>query len=206
MTSRASAVRKLGVVSFTLPAGSSADLGARTVVLPEGRAFQFRDMSGLETAVDRGIFVAVRSPVVKDAEPAHTFRFRLAGDPSSESAIELQRRALRADIEIGPKSARWPVDPVDITVTLRDPGGRVDPAQVMPKLKVLLGLTELPVAWSHRGPVWTTRLAPRATGPTVVRVVAEDEFGNALGRHFLEVDEHPTKPGEPSPPRRIATN
>jgi hypothetical protein len=206
MTSRVSAVRKLGVVSFALPPGATSNLGARTVVLPEGRAFQLRDMSGLETAVDRGIFVSVRGPVVMDAEPSHTFRFRLAGDPSSESSIELQRRALRADIEIGPKSARWPVDPVDITVTVRDPGGLVDAAQVTPKLKVLLGLTELPVAWSHRGPVWTTRLAPRATGPTVVRVVAEDEFGNALGRHFLEVDERPMKPGETSPPRRIATN
>ncbi|MET0591688.1 MAG: hypothetical protein ABW133_03245, partial [Polyangiaceae bacterium] len=90
--------------------------------------------------------------------------------------------------------------------TVRDPGGLVDATQIMPKLKVLLGLTELPVAWSHRGSVWTTRLAPRTTGPTVVRVVAEDEFGNTLGRHFLEVDERPVKPGEPAPPRRIATN
>lgn len=206
MTSRVSEARKLGVVSFTLPPGAVANLGARTVVLPEGRAFTLRDMTGLETALDRGIFVSVRGPVVMDAEPSHVLRFRLAGDPTSESSIELQRRALRADIDITPKAARWPVDPVDITVTVRDPGGLVDAAQVTPKLKVLLGLTELPVAWSHRGPVWTARLAPRTTGPTVVRVVAEDEFGNTLGRHFLEVDERPMKPGDPAPPRRIATN
>jgi hypothetical protein len=206
MTSRVSPVRKVGVVSFTLPPGATANLGARTVVLPEGRAFSLRDMSGLETALDRGIFVSVRSPIVMDAEPSHVFRFRIAGDPSSESTLELSRRALRADIEITPKSARWPVDPVDITVTVRDPGGLVDAAQMTPKLKVLLGLTELPVIWSHRGPVWTTRLAPRTTGPTVVRVVAEDEFGNTLGRHFLEVDERPVKPGDPAPTRRIATN
>ena len=142
-----------------------------------------------------------------DAEPSHQLRLRLVGDPSSESRIELVRRAVRADIEIGPKWARWPIHPVDITVTMRDPAGQVDVAQVTPRLRVLLGLTELPVSWSHNGPVWSTRLAPRNVGPTVVRVVAEDEFGNALGRHFLEVDEKPVKPGEPaSPPRNIAHN
>jgi hypothetical protein len=207
LASRASSVRRLGVVSFVLPPGASANLGARTVVLPQGRAFALRDASGLETALDRGIFVSVRGPIVMDAEPSHQLRFRLLGDPSSESMIELQRRALRADIEIGPKSARWPVDPVDITVTVRDPGGLVDATQVEPKLHVMLGLTELPVRWAHRGPVWTTRLAPRNVGPTVVRVSAEDEFGNSLGRTFLEVDEKPTKPGETTTsPRRVANN
>jgi hypothetical protein len=207
LVSRTSPVRKLGVVSFELPPGASANLGARTVVLPQGRAFQLRDTTGLETAIDRGVFVTVRGPIVMDGEPSHLLRFRLLGDPSSESTLDLQRRALRADIEIGPKAARWPVDPVDITVTLRDPAGLFDTAQVAPKLHVLLGLTELPVAWSHQGPVWRARLAPRSVGPTVVRVVAEDEFGNSLGRHFLEVDEKPVKPGEsPTTSRRVAHN
>jgi hypothetical protein len=207
LASRTSPVRKLGVVSFALPPGASANLGARTVVLPQGRAFELRDAAGLETALDRGIFVSVRGPIVMDAEPSHQLRFRLAGDPSSENILELQRRALRADIEIGPKSARWPVDAVDITVTMRDPAGDVDAAQVAPRLHVLLGLTELPVAWAHRGPVWTARLAPRNVGPTVVRVVAEDEFGNTLGRTFLEVDERPNKARESTnPSRRVANN
>jgi hypothetical protein len=44
-------------------------------------------------------------------------------------------------------------------------------------------------------------------GPTVVRVVAEDEFGNSLGRHFLEVDEKPGRPGQtPGTARRVAHN
>lgn len=207
LVSRTSSVRKLGVVSFVLPPGASANLGARTVVLPQGRAFALRDTTGLETALDRGIFVTIRGPIVMDAEPSHQLRFRLLGDPASESTLQLQRRALRADIEITPKSARWPVDPVDITVTVRDPAGLVDASQIEPKLHVLLGLTELPVTWTHRGPVWTARLAPRNVGPTVVRVVAEDEFGNSLGRTFLEVDEKPAKPGEsPTPPRRVAHN
>ena len=207
LASRTSPVRKLGVVSLALPPGASANLGTRTVVVPQGRTFELRDMTGLETALDRGIFVTLRRPIVMDAEPRHEFRFRLAGDPSSENMLVLERRALRADIEIGPKWARWPVDPVAITVTVRDPSGLVDTAQIAPKLRVLLGLTELPVVWEHRGPVWTARLAPRNVGPTVVRVVAEDEFGNALGRTFLEVDERPAKPGEtPNPVRRVAHN
>jgi hypothetical protein len=205
LVSRTSPVRKLGVVSFVLPPGASANLGARTVVLPQGRAFALRDTTGLETALDGGIFVTVRGPIVMDGEASHRLRFRIIGDPSSESAIDLQRRALRADIEIGPKAARWPVDPVDITVTMRDPAGLVDAAQVEPKLHVMLGLTELPVAWKHAGPVWTARLAPRNVGPIVVRVIAEDEFGNTLGRTFLEVDERPAKPGA-NPSRQVAHN
>jgi hypothetical protein len=207
LVSRTSSVRRVGVVSFALPPGASANLGARTIVLPQGRAFELRDATGLETALDGGIFITVRRPIVMDGEPSHQLRFRLEGDPSSESMIVLQRRALRADIEIGPKSARWPVDPVDITVTMRDPGGLVDAAQVAPKLRVLLGLTDLPVAWTHRGPVWTTRLAPRSVGLTVVRVIAEDEFGNTLGRTFLEVDQKPGNPGDTTnAPRQVAHN
>jgi hypothetical protein len=207
LVSRTSPVRKLGVVSFVLPPGASANLGARTVVVPQGRAFALRDMTGLETALDGGIFVTVRGPIVMDGEASHRLRFRIIGDPSSESAIDLQRRALRADIEIGPKAARWPVDPVDITVTMRDPAGLVDAAQIEPKLHVMLGLTELPVAWKHVGPVWTARLAPRNVGPIVVRVIAEDEFGNTLGRTFLEVDERPAKPGaSTNPSRQFAHN
>jgi hypothetical protein len=207
LVSRTSSVRKLGVVSFDLPPGASANLGARTVVLPPGRGFQLRDTTGLETALDRGIFVTLRGPLVMDTERSHQLRFRLVGDPSSETMLDLQRRELRADIEIGPKRALWPVDPIDITVTVRDSSGLIDATQVAPKLHVLLGLTELPVTWSHRGPVWSTRLAPRNVGPTVIRVLAEDEFGNALGRHFLEVDEQPAKPGETrSGSRRVAHN
>jgi hypothetical protein len=206
LASRASSPRKLGVVSWVLPPGASANLGARTVVMPQGRTFALRDMAGLETALDGGIFITIRGPIVMGAQPSHRLRIRLAGDPASENMIDLQRRALRADIEIGPKAARWPVDPVDITVTVRDPSGLVDASEVVPKLHVLLGLTELPVIWSRRGPVWTTRLAPRNVGPTVVRVVAEDEFGNALGRTFLEIEEKPAKPGEPTPARHIANN
>ena len=102
LVSRTSPLRKLGVVSFTLPPGASSNLAIRTVVLPQGRAFELRDSTGLETALDRGIFVTIRGPIVMDAEPSHQLRLRLVGDPSSESRIELVRRAVRADIEIGP--------------------------------------------------------------------------------------------------------
>jgi hypothetical protein len=37
--------------------------------------------------------------------------------------------------------------------------------------------------------VWAARLAPRNAAPTVVRVIAEDEFGTPIGRNFVEVDQ-----------------
>ena len=102
----------------------------------------------------------------------------------------LRRRALVANVVITPKKAFWPADPVDIAVTIEDSSGQVDPTKVEPRLQVLLGLTELPVAWSHRGAVWSAHLDPRTTGgPTVIRVIAQDEFGTPIGRNFLEIDE-----------------
>ena len=114
---------------------------------------------------------------------------RFKDDPGSQGSVVLQRRALQADVAFTPKLAHWPQDPIDIRVTLSDASGVVDPSLVSPKIHVLLGLTEVPVQWSQSGRVWSARLAPRNLAPTVVRVIAEDEFGTPIGRNFVEVDQ-----------------
>jgi hypothetical protein len=126
-----------------------------------------------------------------DEGPEHMLRFRLRDDPGSTSTVYIaRRRALVANVLMTPKKANWPTDPVDIVVTIEDPSGQIDPTTVEPRLQVLLGLTELRPTWSHRGAVWSTHLAPRSTGgPTVVRVIAQDEHGTTIGRNFLEIDE-----------------
>ena len=43
--------------------------------------------------------------------------------------------------------------------------------------------------WLRKGAVWSTRVHPRNMGgPTVVRVMADDEFGTPIGRNFIEID------------------
>jgi hypothetical protein len=184
-----SLARQLVIIPLVLPPGAFANLTERTLIVPEGREVQFGDPKGLELAIDKSGFSNAPSSVKMDSEPEHQLRFRLKDDPSSTSTVLFVRRALKADVQITPRLARWPSDPIEISVTIQDPSGHSDPAKVQAQLKVLIGMREVPVKWSHQGANWSTRILPqRHVAPTVIRVIAEDEFGTQLGRNFLEVD------------------
>jgi hypothetical protein len=163
----------------------------RTLVVPQGREISFGDVKDLELAIDKGGFLRAPKSITMDEGPEHALRFRLRDDPGSASTVYIaRRRELVANVQLSPRKAFWPTDPIDITVTIQDPSGMIDPLRVEPRLQVLLGLTELRVDWQHRGAVWTAHLNPRSTGgPTVVRVIAQDEYGTTIGRNFLEIDE-----------------
>jgi hypothetical protein len=124
-----------------------------------------------------------------DGALKHVVHLRFKNDPSSTGSVVMQRRALQAEVAISPKLAHWPGDPIDIKVTLSDATGVVDTSQVSPKIHVLVGLNEVSVPWAHSGRIWSTRLAPRNVAPTVLRVIAEDEFGTPIGRNFVEIDQ-----------------
>jgi hypothetical protein len=188
-----SSPRRLAVIPCILPPGSTADIAAGTLVVPEGRAISFGDPSGLDLALDKGGFSRAPTALLVDGAPFHDLRFRLREDTSSVSTVYVaHRRTLRADIQITPRLARWPSDPIDVTVTLDDPSGRIDPAKIDAQLQILIGLREISPPWSRRGPVWSTRVQPLSTGgPTVIRVLASDEHGTPIGRNFLEVDYKP---------------
>jgi hypothetical protein len=114
---------------------------------------------------------------------------RLRGDMMSESAFTLEPRALRAEVEISPRNARWPADPIDVTVRITDPSHRIDPASFTPKLRAMLEVDDLPVTWTHDGAVWKAHLAPHPIiTNTVVRIEAMDEHDNLLGRGFAEIE------------------
>src|SRR5205823_5985040 len=118
---------------------------------------------GLELAMDTSGYVPAPPSVRMDGE-GHHLRLRFKDDPGNILTFALERRALRAAIDMTPKLARWPVDPIDITVRIDDPSGVVDVGTFEPKLKVLVGLTEVPVKWSHDGARWTARVEPRNVG------------------------------------------
>jgi hypothetical protein len=186
----ASSAREMAVIPCLLPPGSTANMETRTLVVPEGREISFGDPAGLELAVDKGGFLRAPKSIFMDSEPSHELRFRLREDQSSASTVYIaRRRALRADVQMTPRKAEWPTDPIEIAVKLDDPSGQVDPSKIDAQLKVLIGLNEVPVKWTHQGAMYTAHLDPRQTGgPTVVRVIASDEHGTQIGRGFLEVD------------------
>jgi hypothetical protein len=202
LSSEPSAPRKIAVVPLMLPPGSLADASKAMVVLPEGRELSFGDPDGLEVATDKGGFVKAPSALRMDGSPSHQLRFRLSDDPSSVSTVHVLRRALRADVRITPRTPRWGTDPIDVSVTIEDPTGLANTDQVEPQLHVLLGMTEVPLSWNHRGAVWSARVEPRRMGgPTVLRVIANDEHGTTLGRNFVEIESTATRTQAPTAPR-----
>jgi hypothetical protein len=190
-----SATRTIARIGVNVPLGSTIDASQRTFTLPQGRSLELADPAGLEVAFDSAVFSPAQRFIIMDGVPSHVLRVRFKDDPRSEGTAVLQRRALAADVAFSPKLARWPQDPIDLTVTLSNASGVVDTSRVSPKMHVLVGLTEVPVEWSQSGRAWAARLAPRNVAPTVVRVIVEDEFGTPIGRNFVEVDQGRTGPG-----------
>jgi hypothetical protein len=112
----------------------------------------------------------------------------------------LGRRELRANVDLCPKRARWPEDPVSIRVQLVDPSGRIDPATESLTFETTVNLDAVRVEWHRLGAVWWARLPPQPVlGPSVVRVTARDSRGLPIGEGHLEVDMD--RPKQPTGPR-----
>jgi hypothetical protein len=128
------------------------------------------------------------APGVVASDPSHD----ASGEPAApEARLLLARRELRADVELAPKTARWPSDAIDARVVVRDPSGRISGATAPVTLEALLDLTPLPVDWQRRGDTWTGRISPRTlAGPSVIRVRVLDEKGSEIGRGFVEIGDH----------------
>jgi hypothetical protein len=196
-----SAPRAVHVLHYDLPEGAFvARDGA--IVLLSGTALSLTNAEGIEVAYESETFA--RAPArlevplywsklvgpLRIGDDA-TLRIVHLRDPTlgSEARLVLARRQLRADVDLQPRRAHWPADPIDARVVVSDPSGRTDIAGEKITIEALLDLTPLAVAWQQRGATWTTRIAPRPTpGPSVVRVVVKDASGSEIGRGFLEID------------------
>jgi hypothetical protein len=139
-------------------------------------------------ARDGEYFAPAPPDIAVDSRP-RVIRLRQKGDFGHETRFLIEPRGLRADIRLTPVFARWPGDPIEVSVTLRDPTGRVDPSTVVPELEVLLGVEPIALEWQRDGNQLHARIDPRtSTGPAVVRVIAKDHDGALLGRNFLEIE------------------
>src|SRR5262249_37217713 len=132
--------REVAVIPFTMPPGATANVDSHTLIVPQGREIALGDTTDVELAIDQGGFYRAPTSITMDEAAEHTLRFRLRTDPTSTSVYIARRRALNANVQMTPKKAFWPGDPVQITVTLEDSSGQLDPTKVEPHLQVLLGL------------------------------------------------------------------
>jgi hypothetical protein len=197
-----SAPRPLRIVRYDLPEGAFV-ANDGVLVVPDGDSVQVRNAEGLEVAYENenvsrvapGLAAPLplywgklsRSLRLSEDAPVRIAHLR---DPAigAESRLILARRELVADVELGPPRARWPVDPVDVRIEVRDPSGRINAAAEPVTVEAMLDLTPLPIAWEHEGARWHARIAPRLiASSSVVRVAVKDGKGGEIGRGFLEL-------------------
>jgi hypothetical protein len=173
--------RRLRVLRLELPAGGSAE--GRVLTLPVGSPAVLDDPAGIEVRREMSSFAAAPGELALDDDRPMRLVLRMKGEGGTVP-ITLVPRALRAEVDIGPKTAEWPFDPVDVAVRVQ---GQSTPS-FEPVLKVRVNHEQVPVAWTREGNTWRTRLEPRMPpGPWVVRVEAAEPDGAPLGRGFLEV-------------------
>jgi hypothetical protein len=195
-----STVRPLRFVHYQVPDGAFVAADG-VIVLPEGGGIALSDGDGLEVAYEgMTSFAPTTTPValywgsltgplrLRDDSPMRIVHLRDTA-LNSEVRLLLARRELKADVNIEPKNARWPPDPLGVSVVLRDPSGRIDTTQAPVTLEAMLNLTPLAVDWQRSGGTWRGRIAPHAIGgPSVVRVRVVDERGSEIGGGFVEVE------------------
>ncbi len=165
-------------------------LGATsTAVLPPGRSLSIEQPSGLEMATGKNWDEVPDKFGLLTDDKSRTVRIRMTNDPSEHVALTLEPRALIADVSLTPRLARWPQDPVHVSIKLTDPTGRISATSVTPSIQVKINRDEVHPKFVQEGQTWKAQIPPRpGPGPWVVRVEVVDEFGSMLGRDFLEVE------------------
>jgi hypothetical protein len=184
--SPASEALTLRVIGAQLPDG--ARLVSDTILLGRSGRVKLIGADGLEASYGRAsLFIPVPKDVGLARGESTLLRLREPG-AKEELGIKLEPRTVKADVEIGPKSARWPGEPLQVTVKLFDHRGRPLKDELKTKPQVFVNVANVKPTWSHSGNTYTAKIAPAAgTGPWVVRVEVSDDFGDPVGRDFIEL-------------------
>lgn len=185
----------LRVVGVDLPGGGYvSDSG--TIHLGPGQQVLFTHTDGLELSHTGALrFVPANTPVPLHKGQRTLVSFREPASGSTAGAT-LEPRAIEAEVTLGPSTASWPKDDVEVSIQLRATSRGTPLDLVEPRPKVTVGIQPVDVTWRWE----SSRLrgtVPRqqGAGPWVVRVEVEDQFGVPLGRNVLEVAE--SKPSKP---------
>ncbi|MDF3064773.1 MAG: hypothetical protein K0R38_374 [Polyangiaceae bacterium] len=174
------------VIGATLPDGARLSEGA--ILLGRSGRVRLIGAEGLEASYGKAsLFIPVPADVGLARGDSTLLRLRAPG-AKEELRIRLEPRTLKADVEIGPKSARWPTDPLQVTVKLFDHRGRPITEALKIKPQVFVNVGQVEPTWTHTGNTYTTKVAPAVgMGPWVVRVEVTDDFGDSAGRDFIEL-------------------
>jgi hypothetical protein len=194
-----SPARAIRVVRYDLPDGAVV-ANDGVIVLPARASVTLSDVEGVEAAYENvtgserpfqvPLYWAKLTGALRIPDDA-TMRIVHLRDSAAgtETRLVLARRQLRADVDLLPKNARWPLDPIDVRVVVHDPSGRIDGSAEPVTLEAMLDLAPLALAWEKRGATSMARIAPQPiAGPSVVRVVARDVRGTEIGRGFMEIE------------------
>jgi hypothetical protein len=194
-----SASRSVSIVRYDLPEGAFvARDGA--VVLPDRASVMLSDTDGVEAAYENvtgapnrfqvPLYWSKLTGALRIPDDATMRIVHLRESPAgAETRFILARRQLHAEVDLRPKSATWPMDPVDARIVVRDPSGRIDPAIEPVRVETMLDLSPMAVAWQKNGATWTGRITPQPIdGPSVIRVVVKDASNIEIGRGFIEID------------------
>lgn len=181
------------VVGVKLPPGSFVSNG--TVLLGRGQRAHFTHIDGAEVSYDAAsTYIPAPASIGLAQGHATRVRFREAGADRDSATLALAPRALSAHIEIGPRLAHWPDDQVRVTVRVVDWNGRPVPSWIRLTPRVKINISPVDVHWTRHGSTMTGVVpAPTVPGPWVVRVEVKDQFGEELGRNFLEVAPHTSR-------------
>lgn len=177
----------LRVLGIETPEGASVSQDG-AIILGRDQRVSLVGAEGVELSYGASsLFMGAPSQLgLAHGEPT-TVRFRSIGS-AAETVLHLAPRGLHAAVDIGPRTAKWPIDHVTIQVDLYDTTGRPLPDESSIDATVTVNMTKVPVKWEHAGHALRATLSPGTPpGPWVVRAEIRDRNGDLLGRDFLEV-------------------
>jgi hypothetical protein len=182
----ASAPVTVRVIGAQLPEG--ARLTGDTILLGRAGRVKLIGAEGLESSYGRAsMFVPAPKDVGLARGESTLLRLRVPGT-KEELAIKLEPRSVRADVEIGPKTARWPGEALQVQVKLFDHHGKPVTEQLKTKPRVFVNVEQVEANWTHSGNTYSAKVPPSTgVGPWVVRVEVSDDFGDQVGRDFIEL-------------------
>lgn len=176
----------LRVVQADLPEGAKLVDGA--VLLRPHQRINLFGTEGVEISYGRAPqFIPAPSSIGLIRSQPTLIRLRSAGT-KGELSLSLEPRTLHADIQIGPRRARWPNDEVSVSIRVTDARGK--PLAPGNEVKPIVHVNVTPVAleWKRSQDVLTTVVPrPAQPGPWVVRVAVQDDTGVVVARDFLEI-------------------
>jgi hypothetical protein len=176
----------LRVIGAELPEGARLVQGA--IFLGRAGRVKLIGAEGLEASYGRAsMFIPVPKDVGLARGDSTLLRLREPGK-KEELGIKLEPRTLKADVDIAPKTARWPGEPLQVTVKLFDHHGRPITDALKNKPQVFVNVGQVEPTWTHTGNTYSAKIAPEnGAGPWVVRVEVSDDFGDPAGRDFIEL-------------------